>query len=79
MGWWNKLIRDAGIKAKIDEPEKTPEDLRREALAKEKDISPPPPSWEQLPKSFPSLGIRLPPLIVGRCVPMYDLQSSMNN
>ena len=39
MGWWNKLIRDAGIKAKIDEPEKTPEDLRREALAKEKELA----------------------------------------
>lgn len=39
MGWWNKLIRDAGIKRKIDEPvkEKSIEDQRREVLAKEKD------------------------------------------
>ena len=38
MGWWKKLIRDAGIKAKIDNPveEKTPEDIRRAALEEEK-------------------------------------------
>ena len=38
MGWWNKLVRDAGIKKKIDEPvvEKTTEELRREALEEEK-------------------------------------------
>ena len=39
MGWWNKLIRDAGIKKKIEqEPvvEKTQEDIRREALEAEK-------------------------------------------
>jgi hypothetical protein len=38
MGWWKKLIRDAGIKSKIDEPveEKTPEDIRRAALEEEK-------------------------------------------
>ena len=38
MGWWNKLVRDAGIKKKIEEPvvEKTAEELRREALETEK-------------------------------------------
>ena len=38
MGWWNKLVRDAGIKKKIEEPvvEKTSEELRREALEAEK-------------------------------------------
>ena len=38
MGWWNKLVRDAGIKKKIEEPvvEKTAEELRREALEAEK-------------------------------------------
>ena len=39
MGWWNKLVRDAGIKKKIDEEpvvEKTSEELRREALDAEK-------------------------------------------
>lgn len=39
MGWWNKLVRDAGIKSKIDEPvkeQKTQEDIRREALEAEK-------------------------------------------
>lgn len=41
MGWWKKLLRDAGIKKKIDEPvkEKTQEDVRREALEKEKDAA----------------------------------------
>ena len=40
MGWWKKLIRDAGINSKIDEPvekEKSIEDERREILAKEKE------------------------------------------
>ena len=38
MGWWNKLVRDAGIKKKIEEPvvEKTSEELRRDALEAEK-------------------------------------------
>ena len=38
MSWWNKLVRDAGVKKKIEEPvvEKTSEDLRREALEAEK-------------------------------------------
>jgi len=38
MGWWSKLVRDAGIKSKIDEPvkEKTQEEIRREALEAEK-------------------------------------------
>ena len=38
MGWWKKLIRDAGIQSKIDTPveEKTPEDIRRAALEEEK-------------------------------------------
>ena len=39
MGWWNKLVKDAGIKKKIEEPakvEKTTEELRREALEAEK-------------------------------------------
>ena len=38
MGWWNKLIREAGIKKKIDEPvvEKTQEEIRRAALEAEK-------------------------------------------
>ena len=38
MGWWNKLVRDAGLKKKIEEPvvEKTTEELRREALEAEK-------------------------------------------
>ena len=38
MGWWKKLIRDAGIKSKINEPvkEKTSEEVRRETLEKEK-------------------------------------------
>jgi hypothetical protein len=35
MGWWNKLVRDK----KAAEVEKTPEDLRRAALQKEKDIA----------------------------------------
>ena len=39
MGWWNKLIRDAGIKAKIDEPEKTPEEVRRASLQAEKELA----------------------------------------
>jgi len=38
MGWWNKLVRNAGTKKKIEEPveEKTAEELRREALEAEK-------------------------------------------
>ena len=38
MGWWNKLVRDAGLKKKIKEPvvEKTTEELRREGLEAEK-------------------------------------------
>jgi hypothetical protein len=38
MGWWSKLVRDAGIKKKIDEPvkEKTSEEIRRESLEAEK-------------------------------------------
>lgn len=38
MGWWSKLVRDAGIKKKIDEPvkEKTSEQIRRETLEAEK-------------------------------------------
>lgn len=38
MGWWSKLVRDAGIKSKIEEPvkEKTQEEIRREALEAEK-------------------------------------------
>ena len=38
MGWWNKLVREAGIKKKIDEPvvEKTQEEIRRAALEAEK-------------------------------------------
>ena len=41
MGWWNKLVRDAGIKKKIDEPvvEKNVEELRLEALQKEKEAA----------------------------------------
>lgn len=41
MGWWNKLVRDAGIKKKIDEPvvEKSVEELRLEALQKEKEAA----------------------------------------
>ena len=41
MGWWNKLVRDAGIKKKIEEPvvEKTAEELRREALETEKEAA----------------------------------------
>ena len=39
MGWWKKLIRDAGIKAKIDEPEKTPEEVRRASLQAEKELA----------------------------------------
>jgi hypothetical protein len=37
MGWWSKLVRDAGIKKKIDEPVKTNEQSRRDILAKEKE------------------------------------------
>ena len=39
MGWWSKLVRDAGIKKKIDEAErpKTTEQSRRDILAKEKE------------------------------------------
>ena len=39
MGWWKKLIRDAGIKKKIDEPvkEKTAEEERRAILQREKE------------------------------------------
>jgi len=38
MSWWNNLIRDAGIKKKIEEPivEKTTQELRRETLEAEK-------------------------------------------
>ena len=38
MGWWKKLIKDAGIQSKIEEPvkQKTQEDIRREALDAEK-------------------------------------------
>jgi hypothetical protein len=38
MGWWNKLVRDKKAK---EEPvvEKTPEELRREALETEKEIA----------------------------------------
>jgi hypothetical protein len=38
MGWWNKLVRAAGLKKKIEEPvvEKTTEELRLEALEAEK-------------------------------------------
>jgi len=41
MSWWNKLVRDAGIKKKIEEPvvEKTSEELRREALQAEKELA----------------------------------------
>lgn len=42
MGWWKKLIRDAGIKSKIDdEPvvEKTPEEIRRATLEQEKEAA----------------------------------------
>ena len=41
MGWWKKLIRDAGIKAKIDEPvvEKTAEEERRAVLQREKEAA----------------------------------------
>jgi len=44
MGWWKKLIRDAGIISKIDEPvneekELTPEDVRRAALKEEKEAA----------------------------------------
>jgi len=41
MGWWKKLIRDAGIKKKIDEPvkEKTQEEIRRESLESEKEAA----------------------------------------
>ena len=39
MGWWSKLVRDAGIKKKIDEPvnEKTAEEERRAILQREKE------------------------------------------
>ena len=39
MGWWKKLIRDAGIKKKIDEAEKpkTVEEERRAVLQREKE------------------------------------------
>lgn len=39
MGWWNKLVRDAGISKKIDEKPKakTTEEQRRDALQQEKD------------------------------------------
>ena len=37
MGWWSKLVRDAGIKKKIDEPVKTNEQSRRDILSKEKE------------------------------------------
>ena len=39
MGWWKKLIKDAGIKSKIQEEvkEKTSEEQRRAILAKEKE------------------------------------------
>jgi len=41
MGWWKKLIRDAGIKSKIEEPvkEKTQEEIRRTALEAEKEAA----------------------------------------
>lgn len=41
MGWWNKLVRDAGISKKIDQPTKevTPEDARRKALDTEKEAA----------------------------------------
>ena len=41
MGWWKKLIRDAGIKSKIEEPvkEKTQEEIRRTALEAEKEVA----------------------------------------
>ena len=41
MGWWKKLVRDAGISKKIDEPTKevTPEDTRRKALDVEKEAA----------------------------------------
>ena len=40
MGWWNKLARDY-MKKKDEKPvvEKTAEEVRREALAKEKEES----------------------------------------
>jgi hypothetical protein len=39
MGWWSKLVRDAGIKKKIDEAEKpkTAEEERRKILQREKE------------------------------------------
>lgn len=39
MGWWKKMIRDAGITSKREEEvkEKTSEELRLEVLAKEKE------------------------------------------
>ena len=39
MGWWKKLLKDAGIKSKIDEPvqEKTAEEERRAVLQREKE------------------------------------------
>src|SRR5210317_2440557 len=39
MGWWSKLVRDAGIKKKIDDPvkEKTAEEERRAILQREKE------------------------------------------
>ena len=41
MGWWSKLVRDAGIKKKIEEPvvEKTQEEIRRESLEAEKEAA----------------------------------------
>ena len=38
MGWWNKLARDF-MKKKEQPVEKTAEELRREALAKEKELA----------------------------------------
>ena len=44
MGWWSKMVRDAGIKKKIDEPaeevkEKTQEEQRRAVLEAEKEAA----------------------------------------
>jgi hypothetical protein len=41
MSWWNKLVKDAGLKKKIEEPvvEKTSEERRREALDAEKEAA----------------------------------------
>ena len=41
MSWWNKLVKDAGLKKKIEEPvvEKTCEERRREALDAEKEAA----------------------------------------